>query len=1157
MKFVFNSQKLKLKNKLNLLLAAGFSSVMIFGTARPSYAADITFQFSTSKTGTAPFTSDDNPGNDSSETNNIVRTLDIITYKWDYAVNNGDANNTVLTATISSDQEWTGIPPACNTAGSSIAINPTTGAQTLTCDVGKIRSGSNGFIEATARVIGQRPDNSFVGNGDIVTADGTFTADGTPTATDDTVETIVSATPKADLRKPRAFIRGQAKGRDGTTDGLLILYPINIVVAGGKGSEPLVGDINITDTFLYDDDDNTATPPIPLPSAEIYNWRSGEPGCGWLDQTNRLRYGGYPYGRLTNRNGTPYSTPERAAADSGTWTCTQSAAGQPININITGANTTGNHVPTRSYNNQSLPANMTYLVSGVIELWVPTQVVLDNGGDIRVTNRLSQLDNKGVSGQTNNDPTNVNGNDNNIDRDGNNNEYTFVLIAARGNFNQYYANNINQRGTRMPEMTRLNSGDGPVMPTQNFTKRLYGANNGVVDWEDYKYCEKFDNRTHILTPLPDNPASAVKVFNVGSYRYVIEYGTGDENGNPGTYSSYTAQRQAICEDDDSADGWFTDMRTVPGGVDKITKIRFRALDPVPPNARMDLAVNFTARNFEPGTTTKIPDGTILANFSAVSTPTLGFTQGTRSDRRDGWYLGSYNPETHGGSKAWGDRLFLTRAIVRIDKETSPNDSIDNIRTGDTVTFALNTSVNSVLDPAPVNPNVVVRDILPKELTYIPGSASLPPTSVTENPDGTTTILWDLGQKVPNQPIPQITFDSRAKFDVPNNTDAVNTAIIESPDDGSPESTRTDRRTVTIGNVAAFGIFKDVEENLIEPENVGVFKLLYANTGTSDVGPGVFIDALPYPTDGRIPATTYQGTMEFASITGSNGETFEFTKVDPSNINPDPNHPSNQSGGSTIWCTQAQFGNAGCPANNAEITGTKMFTPPFPQNTPTREVVLTVDLKNNERGNIYTNNFSGRVEGLIGLLQSNDVSVYVRLPTNLLLIKRITAINGNPINNIVDDPNTTDDNNPNWPNNYLKGNINGGKVKPGDSIEYTVYFLSNGDSDANNVNICDLVPPNTTFIEAGFNGSTPVSPSGLPGASIGIALERFGNIEYLTSPKDGDKGSYLTAGTASNVNCFGTNDNGAVIVNIGNLSRTGFGGTPSAAYGLIRFVVKVQ
>ncbi|MEM7713093.1 MAG: hypothetical protein AAF349_05855 [Cyanobacteria bacterium P01_A01_bin.68] len=944
MKSLLDRRKSKLKKKFNWLLAAGFTTVMIFGTAKPSYAADVTFQFSASKTGTAPFTGDDNPGNDSSETNNIVRTLDIITYKWDYAVNNGDANNTVLTATISSHQEWTDIPVACNAAGSSISTDPATGKQTLTCDVGKIASGSNGFIEATARIIGQRPDGSFVGNGDVVTADGTFTADGTPTATDDTVETIVSATPKADLRKPRAWVVGQAKGRDGTTDGLVLRYPINITVAGGKGSEPLVGDINITDTFLADTDNDTATPPVALPQAEIYNWSSNNPGCGWLDQTNRLRYGGYPYGRLNNRNGTPYSNPERAVADSGTWTCTQSGPGQPININITGADTTGNHVPTRSYNNQSLPANLTYLVSGVIEIWLPTQVVLDNGGDIRVTNRLSQLTNQGVSGQTNNDPNNVTGNDNNIDRDNNNNEYTFVLIAGRGSFNQYYANNINQRGTRMPEMTNLNSGDSPVMPTQNFTKRLYGNNNGILDWEDYKYCEKFDNRTHILTPLPDNPASAVKVFNGGpSYQYVIEYGTGDENGNPGTYSSYTAQQQAICENDDSADGWFDDIRNVPGGVDKITKIRFRALEPLPATARMDLAVNFTARNFEPGTTTKIPDGTILANFSAVSTPTLGFTQGTRSDRRDGWYLGTYNPETHGGSKQWGDRLFLTRAIVRIDKETSPNDSVDNIRTGDTVTFALNTSVNSVINPAPVNPNVVVRDILPKELDYVPGSASLPPTNVTENPDGTTTIEWDLGQKIPNEPISPITFDARAKFDVPNNTDAVNKAIIESPDDGSPESARTDIRTVTIGNVAAFGIFKDVEKNLIEPEEIGTFKLLYANTGSSDVGEGVFIDILPYQTDGRNPNTGYDGNITFATISGTNNETFEFTKANPTAINPDPDDASNQAGGSTKWCTQAQFGSAGCPANNAEVTGIKMFTPEFRKNTPTREVTLTVSL----------------------------------------------------------------------------------------------------------------------------------------------------------------------------------------------------------------------
>ncbi len=1148
----------KLSKLFSSLLATGLTTVMICGRAKPSYAADITFNFSSSKTGTAPFTpGDDSPGNDSSESNNIVRTLDTITYKWDYAVNNGAANNTILTATISSDQEWTDIPVACDSSGSSITINPTTGAQTLTCDVGTIPTGSNGFIEATARIIGKRPnDNTFVANGDVVTANGTFTYDGNTPVTDDTVETIVSATPKADLRKTRAAIVAQAKGRDGTTDGLVIRYPINITVAGGKGSEPLVGDINITDTFLADTDNDTATPPVALPGAEIYNWNS-LPGCGWLHQITRYLYGSYPFGRLTNSSGSAYPE-ERAVSDSGTWTCTQSGPGQPININITGADTTGNHVPTRSYHNGSLAANTTYLVSGVIEIWVPTQVVLDNGGDIRVTNQLSQLTNQGVSGQINNDPTNVTGGDNNIDRDGNNNEYTFVLIAGRGSFNQYYANNINQRGTRMPDMTNLNSGDGPVMPGQNFTKRLYGRNNGILDWEDYKYCEKFDNRTHILTPLPDNPASAVKVFNAGSYQYVIEYGTGDENGNPGTYSSYTAQQQAICEDSDSADGWFDDIRNVPGGVDKITKIRFKTVGTLPPNGTMDLAVNFTARNFEPGTTTKMPEGTILANFSAVSTPTLSFTTGTRSDRHDGWYVGNYNPTTHGGSKGWGDRLFLTRAIVRIDKQTSPNDSIDNMRTGDKVTFLLNSSVTSVIDPAPVNPTVVIKDILPKEFTYVPGSASLPPTTVTENPDGTTTIEWDLGQKIANQPIPSITFDAQAKFDVPNNTDAVNTAIIDSPEDGSPESARTDLRTVTIGNVASFGIFKDVQKNLIEQEEIGIFKLSYANTGSSDVGEGVFIDALPFVADGRSPNTDYNGDMTFISISGNNGETFEFTKADPTTINPDPNDASNQPGGSTKWCTQVQFGNtAGCPASNAEVTGTKMFTPVFPQDTPTREVTLTLNLNNNKPGDIYTNNFSGRVDGLIGLLQSNDVSITVRVPSNLVLVKRITAINGNPVTNIVDDPNSTDDNDPNWPTNYLQGDINGGKVKPGDELEYTVYFLSNGGTDSTNINICDLIPSGSSFIESAFNGLTPISVGTLAGSNRGIVLEKFGSLEYLTSSQDADLGTYFVAGNTPNLSCAGVNDNGAVIVNVGTLSHTGFGGSPSAAYGFIRFRVKVD
>jgi uncharacterized repeat protein (TIGR01451 family) len=44
-----------------------------------------------------------------------------------------------------------------------------------------------------------------------------------------------------------------------------------------------------------------------------------------------------------------------------------------------------------------------------------------------------------------------------------------------------------------------------------------------------------------------------------------------------------------------------------------------------------------------------------------------------------------------------------------------------------------------------------------------------------------------------------------------------------------------------------------------------------------------------------------------------------------------------------------------------------------------------------------------------------------------------------------------------------GEVNAGLVKPGDTIEYTVYFVNAGGADAKNVKICDLVRPNQTYI----------------------------------------------------------------------------------------------
>ena len=81
--------------------------------------------------------------------------------------------------------------------------------------------------------------------------------------------------------------------------------------------------------------------------------------------------------------------------------------------------------------------------------------------------------------------------------------------------------------------------------------------------------------------------------------------------------------------------------------------------------------------------------------------------------------------------------------------------------------------------------------------------------------------------------------------------------------------------------------------------------------------------------------------------------------------------------------------------------------------------------------------------------------------DLLLVKRVTAINTSAITSIIDGAGS-EDNDTRWPTDYLKGSIDQSTAQPGDEIEYTIYFLATGYVDLKNVNFCDLIPTQTTY-----------------------------------------------------------------------------------------------
>jgi uncharacterized repeat protein (TIGR01451 family) len=177
------------------------------------------------------------------------------------------------------------------------------------------------------------------------------------------------------------------------------------------------------------------------------------------------------------------------------------------------------------------------------------------------------------------------------------------------------------------------------------------------------------------------------------------------------------------------------------------------------------------------------------------------------------------------------------------------------------------------------------------------------------------------------------------------------------------------------------------------------------------------------------------------------------------------------------------------------------------------------------------------------------------PARLRLVKRITAVsrNGVPVsginnlNSFVDDPNDPNDNASDW-TQFLPVGLP--RIEPttplqsGDQVEYSIYFLSDGATQANNIKFCDPIPAGTTFLSSSF------------GSNQGILLNQGGRQTPQTNLADADQGRFfspLAPLDSVNPPCpKPAEPNGAVFVNLGNIPNT----TPNNV-GFVRFRVRIE
>jgi uncharacterized repeat protein (TIGR01451 family) len=199
---------------------------------------------------------------------------------------------------------------------------------------------------------------------------------------------------------------------------------------------------------------------------------------------------------------------------------------------------------------------------------------------------------------------------------------------------------------------------------------------------------------------------------------------------------------------------------------------------------------------------------------------------------------------------------------------------------------------------------------------------------------------------------------------------------------------------------------------------------------------------------------------------------------------------------------------------------------------------------------------------------------IALPAGVILVKRITAINGQTTNDGKDltaviDPTTTtttnDDATRKWPSGYLKGAIDAGTVRTGDTIEYTIYYLNDVGADAKNLKICDPIRGYQTYVAN--------SMKMLPGGVIDLPANRIVLTDLVDTTID--RANSYAAGVVNvpsgcNVGSStvtGT-DNGGVAIQITGSGATKqpdllalpgakTAGSPTSSYGWFRFTTKVN
>ena len=255
--------------------------------------------------------------------------------------------------------------------------------------------------------------------------------------------------------------------------------------------------------------------------------------------------------------------------------------------------------------------------------------------------------------------------------------------------------------------------------------------------------------------------------------------------------------------------------------------------------------------------------------------------------------------THSGGFSYGNTVLIVGAnlhgtIRAIDSDKVNKINYDLGRNEDIVTYSLEPSLEANENITSQIEDVVLKAevTLPKGLEYVPGSSKRGEKNYTEpdileNENGSITLVWYIYGVTSGQEIEPILFETEIDKKSTNGTQYETKFIIseaigeneETKIGNSEVSNRTSTESINIINLASFRLYKEVEIPVIEKNGEIHFTITGRNNTNIILPEFALLDIMPYNGDNR--GTKFNGTYTISKITIS--QNINETEVENSNL----------------------------------------------------------------------------------------------------------------------------------------------------------------------------------------------------------------------------------------------------------------------------------